>query len=59
MRVGAHGEKITGRSRSVAGIGVLVLADGVVATEVSGAELTVDRLTELTQSTTAAPGAPR
>ena len=38
---------------------VLVLADGVVATEVSGAELTVDRLTELTQSTTPAPGAPR
>jgi ABC-type sugar transport system ATPase subunit len=38
---------------------VLVLQDGVVATEVSGAELTVDRLTELTQSITAAPGAPR
>jgi len=38
---------------------VLVLADGVVATEVSGAELTVDRLTELTQSTTAAAGAHR
>jgi ribose transport system ATP-binding protein len=38
---------------------VLVLQDGVVATEVSGAELTVDRLTELTQSTTVAPGAHR
>jgi ribose transport system ATP-binding protein len=34
---------------------VLVLRDGRIATEVSGADLTADRLTELTQSTAPVP----